>query len=78
MLIQAYKAGFKWRDMDHDVDPTLDAPPNFQLSSFHGDRPIYTPDVDPQYVPTGVNPDAHPPLIYSEFLLFVLDIFLVH
>ena len=65
VIIQAFKKGFKWRDMDHDVDPTLDAPPHFQLNSFHGVGPTYTPDTDPQYVPTGLNPDAHPPLIHS-------------
>ena len=65
MLKKAYKSGFRWREVDQDVEPTLDAPPGFQLNSFHTDGPVYTPDTDPQYVPTGLNPDAHPPLIHS-------------
>ena len=64
MLKKAYKSGFRWREVDHDVAPTLDAPPGFQLNSFHTDGPVYTPDTDPQYVPTGLNPDAHPPMIH--------------
>ena len=64
MLKKAYKSGFRWREVDHDIEPTLDAPPGFQLNSFHTDGPVYTPDVDPQCVPTGLNPDAHPPLIH--------------
>lgn len=65
VLKKAFKMGFRWREVDHTVEPTLDAPPGFQLNSFYGEKPIYTPDTNPQYIPSGLNPDAHPPLIHS-------------
>ena len=55
MIKKSFKAGFRWREIDFPVPPTLDAPPGFQLSSFYGERPIYQPNTDPQTIPTGGN-----------------------
>lgn len=53
VIKECYKAGFRWREVGFPVQPTFDAPPGFQLSSFHGERPIYRSDPG-NTIPTGV------------------------
>ena len=53
MIKECYKAGFYWREVAFAVEPTTTAPPGFQLSSFHGPRPLYGSDPTPT-IPTGI------------------------
>ena len=62
VIKECYKAGFRWREVGFPVQPTLTAPEGFQLSSFHGERPIYRSDPTTT-IPTGVvsNSDSAQP-----------------
>ena len=59
VIKRAYKDGFRWREVAFPVQGTFDAPPGFQLSSFHGDRPIYKTETV-NTVPTGVVSNSDP------------------